>query len=74
MATEEPPEGMPIPSVWAQYAGETHAHVTWLEPSEGTTRLLAALTTRDGPGRDPLTLKQRLLDLATTHACSANPL
>jgi hypothetical protein len=73
-ATEEPPVGLPVPRVWAQDTRETHAHVTWLEPLEGTTRLLATLTTRDGPGRYPLTLKPRLLDLATTHACYANPL
>jgi hypothetical protein len=73
-ATEELPDGLPVPRVRAHDAGSTHAHVTWLEPSEGTTRLLATLTTRDDPGRDPSIAEQRLLDLATTHAESANPL
>ncbi len=71
-ATEEPPTRLPV-LVRAQGAGETHAHVTWLEPLEGTTRLLATLTTRGGPEMTLLDPKQRLLDLATTHACPANP-
>jgi hypothetical protein len=51
-------------------ARTSRAHVTGLTPSEGTTRLLAALLTRDDPGQLPLVVEQRLLDLATTHACS----
>ena len=67
-ATEEPPDGLPVPRVRAQGTGETHAPVTWLEPSAGTTRLLATLTTRGGPRITLGTAKQRLLDLAITHA------
>jgi hypothetical protein len=73
-ATEEPPDRLPVPRVRAHRAGETHAHVTRLEPSEGTTRLLATLVMRDDPGSNSLTIKQRHLDLAMTHACYANPL
>ena len=72
-ATEEPPVRLPVP-VRAQGAGESHAHVTWFEPLEGATRLLAALFTRGGPGITPLTAKPRLLDLAMTPACLVNPL
>ncbi len=66
-AMEGPPAGLPV-LVRAQGAGETHAHVTWLEPSTGMTRLLTALITRGGAGIIPWTAKQRLLDLARTPA------
>ena len=67
-ATEALPDGLPVPRVQAHDAGSTRAHVTWLEPSEGTTRLLATLTTRGGPRVTLRTARQRLLDLAITHA------
>jgi hypothetical protein len=72
-ATEDPSVRLPV-AIRAQSAEETHAHVTWIEPLEGTTRLLTALFTRDGPGITPLTARQRLMDLAMTHACLVNPL
>ena len=68
-ATEQYLAILPVPSVRATGARTSHAHVTWLTPSEGTTRLLATLTPRDGLRRFLPHLKQRLLDLATTHAC-----
>ena len=73
-ATEATPAGLPVPRVRAHDTGATHAHVTWLKPLEGTERLLATLTLGDGPGITPVTVKQRLLDLDTAHACLANPL
>jgi len=73
-ATEEPPAGLLVPRVRAHGTGTTHAHVTWLVPSEGTTRLLTTLTTRGGPRVTLRTAQQRLLDLAMTHAGFVNPL
>jgi hypothetical protein len=72
-ATDEPPVRLPV-LVRAQGAGESHAHVTWFEPSEGTTRLLTALFTRGGPEITLLSAKPRLLELAMTPACHVNPL
>jgi hypothetical protein len=69
-ATEQDLVELPAPRVRATGTGARRAHVTWLTPSEGTTRLLATLDTRADPGSIPSSLKQRLGDWATTHACS----
>jgi hypothetical protein len=69
-ATETRPAELPTPRVRAHGTGASRAHVTGLKPSEGMTRLLATLVTRADPGHLPTIAKQRLLDLATTHACS----
>ncbi len=65
--TEDHPVGLPV-RVRAHGAGASHAHVTWFEPSADMPRLLAALIMRGGSGLTPVTAKQRLLDLARTHA------
>ena len=64
-ATEETPVRLPAR---ATSSGAIPVLVTRLKPSEGTARLLTALIARDGPWIKPGTDKQRLLDLATTHA------
>ena len=73
-AAETTPAGLPVPRVRAHGTGASLAHVTWLTPSEGATRLSVTLETRGGSGSVSPGAKQRLLDLATTHACDTDPL
>jgi len=67
-ATENPPVVMPAK---ANRTGATHAHVTWLKPLEGTTRLLTALLARDNVESrwesESLVAKPGLQSLNTAH-------
>jgi hypothetical protein len=67
-ATENPPVVMPAR---ANRTGATHAHVTWLKPLEGTTRLLTALVVGDNVETryhsDCLVAEQGLQGLNTAH-------
>jgi len=73
-ATEQPPDELPAPRVRAHGTGESPAHVTWLEPLEGTPRLLTTLFTRGDRGSILVIAKPRLLNLDRTPACFVNPL
>ena len=60
---------------WAHRVGEASIPgSSEHEPRPWPKRLLTALITRGDPGIAPLIAKQRLLDLAITHACLVNPL
>jgi len=67
-ATDDPLAVMPER---AKRAGETHAHVTWNEPLEGTERLLTALAMRvnegNRPWSRPTVADQRLMSWNTAH-------